>query len=265
MATLGFLWSYNLNPDKLSRMNEVISNLQFAFLKKFYHIDTTAPTSEYRLSLDKIFVDDFPKKISGKFVVDFGCGHGADTKTLAEWGAKLALGLEIREELVRANAEKIKLSNCTFATTLPADLHSKADMVISIDAFEHFDEPAQMLKIMYDCLCPGGEAYISFGPTWYHPFGGHAFSMFPWAHLVFTEKALVRWRNQFYHDGAQKFTEVAGGLNKLPISEFEKLFKNSGFEIVDMTCKAIRGKHWLQKLVGREFMTSTVLVRLKKP
>lgn len=243
----------------------MISNLQFAFLKKFYHIDTSAPTSEHRLSLDKIFSDEFPKKVSGKFVVDFGCGHGGDTKTMAEWGAKLSLGLEIREELVRANAEKIKLSNCTFATTLPENLQAQADMVISIDAFEHFDQPEKMLKIMHSCLRSGGEAHISFGPTWYHPYGGHAFSMFPWAHLIFTEKALVRWRNQFYHDGATRFHEVAGGLNKFSIAKFENIFNLSGFLIEDLNCKPIKGQKWLQRIVGREFVTSTVQVRLKKP
>lgn len=243
----------------------MISNLQFAFLKKFYRIDTTAPTSEYRLGLDKIFTTNFPEKVSGKFVVDFGCGLGGDTKTMAEWGAKLSLGLEIREELVKANAERIKMSNCVFATTLPNDLEEKADLIISIDAFEHFSHPAEMLNIMYDCLRPGGEAYISFGPTWYHPFGGHAFSMFPWAHLLFTEKALVRWRNQFYHDGATRFHEVAGGLNKLPIAEFEKIFKQSKFLIEDLNCKPIRNQRLLQKIVGREFMTSGVLAHLRKP
>ncbi len=245
-------------------MYDLISNLQFSFLKKFYRIDTSAPASEYRLSLDKIFTDDFPGKVSGKFVVDFGCGLGEDTKKMAEWGAKLSLGLEIREELVKKNSEKIKLANCSFATTLPDQLKSKADLIISIDAFEHFSHPVQMLKIMYDCLRPGGNAYISFGPTWYHPYGGHAFSMFPWAHLLFTEKALVRWRNQFYHDGATRFHEVAGGLNTLPISTFERMFKESGFVIEDLNCKPIMGKKWIQKIIGREFFTSLVLVRLKK-
>lgn len=246
-------------------MYDFISNLQFIFLNKFYHIDTKAPASEYRMSLDKIFTDDFPKKVSGKFVIDFGCGLGADTKMMAEWGAKLSLGLEIREELVKANADRIKLSNCTFATTLPSDLKAQADLIISIDAFEHFSHPADMLKIMYDCLRPGGLAYISFGPTWYHPYGGHAFSVFPWSHLLLTEKALVRWRNQFYHDGATRFHEVGGGLNKLPIAEFESLFKQSGFLIEELNCKPIRGQTLMQKFFGREFMTSMVLVRLKKP
>ncbi|MDD4973353.1 MAG: class I SAM-dependent methyltransferase [Bacteriovorax sp.] len=242
----------------------MLSRIQYAFLKKFYHIDTMAPMPGSRISLNKIFIDEFSKKVSGKVVVDFGCGHGKDTETIANWGAKLAIGLEIRKELVEANSEKIKLPNCSFMTTLSPELQSTADLIISIDAFEHFDNPDKILKIMYDCLRPGGEAYISFGPTWYHPLGGHAFSVFPWSHLIFTEKALIRWRNQFYHDGATKFGEVSGGLNKLSIAKLEKCFRESSFQIEDFSCKPIRGKTWAQKIFGREFLTSMVLVRLKK-
>lgn len=243
----------------------MVPSIQFMFLKKFYQIDTGAPVSVNRLSLDRIFSDDFSRKVAGKFVVDFGCGHGEDTETMARWGAKLALGLEIRNELVQNNRARIQMDNCSFATTLSDDLTSKADIVISIDAFEHFDDPAEMLKIMFNCLHSGGEALIAFGPTWYHPYGGHAFSVFPWAHLLFTEKALVRWRNQYYHDGATHFHEVAGGLNKLSIASFEKIFKNSGFVVEDFYCKPIRGWRWLPLILGRELSTTMVSVRLRKP
>lgn len=243
----------------------MVANLQFLFLKKYYHINTGAPVSVHRLPLDRIFFDNFRQKVEGKFVVDFGCGHGEDTETMASWGAKLSLGLEIRDELVQNNKARIQLPNCTFATRLPDDLVSKADIVTSIDAFEHFDQPAEMLKIMLSCLRSGGVAYISFGPTWYHPHGGHAFSVFPWSHLLFTEKALIRWRNQFYHDGATRFHEVAGGLNKLSIAQFEKIFKESGFIIEELYCKPIKGWRWLQMILGRELFSSTVVARLRKP
>ncbi len=39
---------------------------------------------------------------------------------------------------------------------------------------------------------PHGAVYASFGPTWYHPLGGHLFSVFPWAHPIFSEKEPIR-------------------------------------------------------------------------
>jgi hypothetical protein len=68
---------------------------------------------------------------------------------------------------------------------------------------------------------------ISFGPTWHHPYGGHLFSVFPWAHLIFSEKALTRWRSDLRDDGATRFGEVAGGLNQMTIRRFEELVADS--------------------------------------
>ena len=243
----------------------LINDFQFALLNKYYSVNPQAPVVENRMALDHIFPKKFSSKIKDKFVVDFGCGHGGDTETMAKWGAKLSLGIEIRDELVQNNLKRVNLPNCSFATVIPENLKSKADIIISVDAFEHFDRPDLMLAMMYEILRPGGEAYISFGPTWYHARGGHTFSVFPWSHLLLSEKSLMRWRNQFYHDGATRFHEVAGGLNKHPISHFEKIFQNSPFEIVEFNCHPIRGQKWLQKIIGRELATSMVSIHLKKP
>ena len=67
----------------------------------------------------------------------------------------------------------------------------------------------------------GGCIFVSFGPTWYHPLGGHLFSVFPWVHILLTEDALIRWRAQFKTDGARKFGEVEDGLNQMTIRRFE--------------------------------------------
>lgn len=79
--------------------------------------------------------------------------------------------------------------------------------------------------MMSALLEPKGEVIASFGPTWYHPLGGHLFSVFPWAHLLFSEKALLRWRSDFKTDGATHFGEVAGGLNQMTVDRFENWWK----------------------------------------
>src|SRR5262249_6321332 len=70
--------------------------------------------------------------------------------------------------------------------------------------------PAAILLTMFDLLKPGGVLVASFGPTWYHPLGGHLVSVFPWAHLIFSENALMRWRSSIRSDGAKRFHEVEG-------------------------------------------------------
>ena len=111
-------------------------------------------------------------------------------------------------------------------------------------------------------LRPGGEVFASFGPTWYHPLGGHLFSVFPWAHLVFTEKSLIRWRSDFKSDGARRFEEVAGGLNKMTIGRWERLIEESPFRFKSYELMPIRAARRLHNPLTRELFTSVIRARL---
>lgn len=111
---------------------------------------------------------------------------------------------------------------------------------------------------MRDLLRTDGRVFISFGPSWLHPYGGHLFSVFPWAHLIFTEKALIRWRSDFKSDGATRFGEVKGGLNQMTVRRFENLIRQSDFEIERLETVPIRRLKSLHCALTREFFTATV-------
>src|SRR5208283_2003369 len=126
-----------------------------------------------------------------KTVVDFGCGEGADAIEMAQKGAKRVIGIDIREEILRTARQKALDAGVQDACVFATSTKEPADVVVSVDAFEHFADPAEILGIMDTLLGPSGQVLASFGPTWYHPLGGHLFSVFPWAHLLFSEKALI--------------------------------------------------------------------------
>ncbi len=108
--------------------------------------------------------------------------------------------------------------------------------------------------------------YINCGPLWKHPYGGHFFSPFPWAHLLLSEKALVKWRNLFFPtDQATHFGDVSGGLNQMTISTFKKIVQASAFEIERLELPPIKGRRWLQLLLGLERGTSEVKAILRRP
>ncbi|HJU07313.1 MAG TPA: class I SAM-dependent methyltransferase [Rhodanobacteraceae bacterium] len=223
---------------------------------------------EYGLSyadtLREFLGDDWAGRLRERTVVDFGCGNGRGSVELAKAGAARVIGIDIRTDFLdaaRARAEAAGVATrCTFTTATDVE----ADIVVSIDAFEHFDDPAAILGLMRSILHPGGEVLLSFGPTWYHPHGGHLFSPFPWAHLIFSERALIRWRADFKHDGARRFTEVKGGLNMMTISRFERLVADSGFELASLRLVPIRALRKLHTRLTREFLTSLVQCRLVK-
>lgn len=102
----------------------------------------------------------------------------------------------------------------------------------------------------------------SFGPTWYHPLGGHLFSIFPWSHILFSESALVRWRANIRPDGATRFSDVEGGLNQMTIARFERLVSASPFQIATLETVPIRKLRPIHSRLTREFTTAIVRTKL---
>ncbi len=208
--------------------------------------------------------NEFFSRIAGKVVVDFGCGEGEEAVEMAAKGAKRVIGIDIREEVLDLARQKARCAgaegNCSF-TSSTTEL---ADVVVSIDAFEHFGNPAGILDTMSTLLKPTGEVFISFGPTWYHPLGGHLFSVFPWAHLIFSEEALIRWRSTFKTDGATRFSEVAGGLNQMTIARFEGLVGSSPLAFASLELVPIKKLRGFHNRATREFTTAVVRCVLVK-
>ena len=204
------------------------------------------------------------KQLAGRTVIDFGCGTGGDSVEIARHGAARVIGLDIVEPALAVARQAARDANvvdrCAFQTTTD----EKADAIICIDSFEHFADPAGVLRTMADLLRPDGTAYVSFGPPWLHPYGGHSFSVFPWAHLVFTERTLLRWRANFCQDGATRFHEVRGGLNQMTLRRFERLIEDSPLRAVDLEAIPIRPVRLLHNRLTREFFTSMVRCKLMR-
>ena len=220
-----------------------------------------AGKSKVRVLLGDAIMDS----IRGKDVIDFGCGDGHETIELAQAGARTAVGVDLltfRFPDAERRAREAGVSDRVRFLTAPDAL---ADVIVSLDSFEHFDAPDDILRVMASYLRPGGRVVTSFGPTWYHPLGGHSFSVFPWSHLVFTEKALLRWRGEIKTDGATKFSEVEGGLNQMTIRRFERVVAESPFRIVHLEAVPIRRLRPVANSLTREFTSAIVRCTLELP
>ncbi len=201
-------------------------------------------------------------ELAGKVVLDFGCGTGETAIEAAQRGARKVIGLDISEKRLRAARESAQRAGVAERCVFASSTGEKADVILSLDAFEHFDDPARILEVMRGLIKDDGRVLAVFGPTWYHPLGGHLFSVFPWSHLVFTEGALIRWRSDFKTDGATRFREVEGGLNQLTIRRFERLVAASPFRFEALELQPIRRLKPFANRLTREFTTSLVRCRL---
>lgn len=207
--------------------------------------------------------DIVARLVRADVVVDFGCGDGAQVVELAQLGCRNVIGVDIRPEVLAAGRARAEAAGVQDRAHFVGRAETKADAIVSIDAFEHFSNPEEILRLMRSLLKPGGALYASFGPTWLHPLGGHMVSVFPWAHLLFSERSLCAWRLHLRNDGAMRFADTAGGLNKMTIGRFEKMVHNSPFTIERLECLPIRKLRRLHNRLTREWTTATVRATLR--
>jgi len=215
-----------------------------------------------RSKIETLLGRDVWRSFTGKVVLDFGCGSGDAAIEIAQHGARRVIGLDIRENALRSARDAAARMGVADRTAFVTRAEEPVDVVVSLDAFEHFGDPGGVLRSMARLLKPRGSVLISFGPPWFHPLGGHLFSVFPWSHLVFTERALMQWRAEFKTDGARRFGEVDGGLNQMTLRRFRRTVQDSPFDVEELECVPIRRWRRLSKGPFREFFTSTVRCRL---
>ena len=191
-----------------------------------------------------------------KDVLDFGCGPGSEAVEIAEHGARHVVGLDLRQKWLDLGIEHAAARGVEDRCTFTNEWTDPVDLIISLDSFEHFADPAGVLRHMRGLLRPGGKVLAAFGPTWYHPLGGHIYSVFPFSHLLFSERALVRWRAMHKSDGARTIAE--SGLNKMSIRRFIALVEASPLRFASFELLPIRPLRLIANRVTREFTTAAV-------
>jgi SAM-dependent methyltransferase len=232
------------------------------------HVDETP-------RLSALFGERFTLSVKGCTVLDYGCGYGQTVVSLAKFDVGAAIGLDIRESVLQAARslawQQDVGERCLFInasdTGAMASLKEQIDVVVSIDGFEHYADPEAVLRHMRYLLRPGGAAYISFGPPWWHPYGSHLTFMGvpPWSHVFFKEETILALRLRYRSDGARRFEDVEGGLNRMTIARFERLVRASGFQVKHLNLIPIRGTKLLgRNRWGRELFTSIVRASLIK-
>jgi 2-polyprenyl-3-methyl-5-hydroxy-6-metoxy-1,4-benzoquinol methylase len=227
--------------------------------------------------LERYFGQDIWTRLTGKVVLDFGCGQGKEAIIAALHGAQRVYGIDIRDaslEIAQQSSmehgvqEKCVFLNGMSQNSRVREISEKIEVAYSLDSFEHFSEPQQILDQIYSLLTPGGELYVSFGPPWKHPFGCHMFFLnsLPWMHFIFREETIMAVRARYRHDGAKRFGEVEGGLNQMTVDRFIRLAEDSKFQIEKLRLIPIKGLTWLVRNHSiREYFTSVVQCVLKKP
>lgn len=191
---------------------------------------------------------------------------------LAAAGAESVVGLDTNEALLTTGREWAVThgvgSKVRLQAALDAPDEGTFDVVVSQDSMEHFPEPGTVLQAIRRALRPGGELLMTFSPPWFAPYGAHMhyFTSVPWVHLLFSERTVMAVRGRYRQDGAARYEEVEGGLNRMSIAKFERLVRDSGLDLVWRRYVAVKRIPVVTAVPGlRELFVNEVDCVLRRP
>jgi len=243
--------------------------------------------------------------LTGKDVLDIGCGDGALSLYLAsEHAPRSVVGVDInaaalsRARAARDQEPKVSEAQVDFVQGsidgLPfAD--ESFDVVVAFDCLEHVMAPLPILEEWHRVLRPGGRCLLEWFP-YKGPWGPHMESLIPvpWAHVLFGQKAMFRAAERIYElpefvprhwdldeHGSKRpnkwrqwssFKEQ-GYINELDIRTLRVLVRRAGLQVERLETRSFGGAA-IRRALGRslmalpvvgEYFVSFTVIELVKP
>ncbi len=222
-----------------------------------------------------VLEDTFPhfrEEIAGKNVLDIGCGGGLETIAISRLGAKKVCGIDIRVDTVQADELRASLAPEDYVEFFKLDAartsfpNKMFDVIVSLSSFEHFNDPFEVLKECRRILRDGGRIFLT-SSVWSHPWGAHMnfFIKVPWVQFLFSEKTIMNVRSLYRSDGARRFSEVEGGLNKVGVIRFKRYVQKLSLTVEYLRLRPVGGVTIATKVpILNEFFTSQIISVLRK-
>jgi ubiquinone/menaquinone biosynthesis C-methylase UbiE len=211
-----------------------------------------------KVRFGSILGPDMPP-VLGKDVLEIGCGHGGITCYLACLGARRVVGIDVNtanveygRELARTIAQRQERSlPIEFAEMDAANMtfdSASFDLIIAENVFEHFTDPAAVLRSAARVLRPGGRLLVPIFSSRWSKFGLHVKHglRLPWANLVFPERVIVGTIRRRARRDPKLFDVYPGlrnspervrdlrkhrDLNDITYPEFKRLAQLAGFRV----------------------------------
>ena len=131
----------------------------FEGYKKLRDSDTNSNDLLEQPAMRKLMPD-----LTGKAVLDLGCGYGHNCAEFVEKGAAKVVGVDISEkmlEVAKAESTDEKITYLNMSMTDIETLGEKFDLIYSSLAFHYVEDFDSFAKMMYNCLNDGGQLLFS--------------------------------------------------------------------------------------------------------
>lgn len=183
--------------------------------------------------------------VTGKAVLDFGCGDGITAAGIAHaLQPRSILGVDINREhvtcaeTVARHCEGADLSALSFETIAPDGEipASDLDLVFSWSTFEHIDQvifEAAMSRL-YRSLKVGGFCFFQVAPLYYSPEGGHLWELGyrNWEHLTKQLSHIERDLQALPSERGAALWSMFSTLNKATSDHMLGTMRSVGFELI---------------------------------
>jgi SAM-dependent methyltransferase len=214
------------------------------------------------------------RHVTGKDVLDFGCGDGQLTRHLSRKGPRRIVGVDLNAAAI-GRARKSGGEFIVGGERMIPVPDESFDTIVAFDCMEHVMAPGQILREWRRVLRSGGHCLIEWYP-FSGPWGPHMESLIPlpWAQFIFGPRAMFRAAERIYDlpefvprhwdldDVGNKkpnkwrawssFKEQ-GYVNELSIGAFRAMAEAEGFLIARLDKRTFGGATW-RRLLGKTLM-----------
>ena len=222
-----FATLHEINP---LRLNWIEANV-----KRGYNVNVTNSTANQSAT---------STGLSGKKIVDVGCGGGILSESMARRGA-IVIGIDLGTENLKAATVHAEQSGLTDTLSyqhiaverFAADHAGQFDVVTCMEMLEHVPDPSAIIQACFDMLAPGGICVLS------------TINRNPKSYLfaIIGAEYVLRLIDRGTHDYAKFITPA----------ELDKMAANAGFtrqDIIGLHYNPITKRYWLAQNVDVNYM-----------
>lgn len=222
----------------------------------------------------KALQDTFPNiqaMIANKYVLDIGCAEGMEALAISKMGADKVYGIDIcidgeKNRVIREQNKDCKMMFSVMDAQKSPFPDEEFDAAVTCSSLEHFSDPYMVLKECKRILKDNGLIFLTSG-VWAHPYGAHMnfFTRVPWVQFIFSENTIMNVRKKYREDGARRFEEVEGGLNKVGIGTFKEMVEDLGLQTEYLKLNPVKMLTPLTKVpYMNELFTNLIIAVLRK-
>ncbi len=209
-----------LNLDEENKITEIMNNDKWPVaVDNMLIVRNSSDKYDRAAGIVFLFLND---DVSGKKILDFGCGDGSVSKVISDKGAVMSVGYDINKS---TSWDSYPPADNMMLTTDFSEVSKSGpfNIIILYDVLDHVQYPVDVLNTIKGILAPNGIVYLRCHP-WCSRHGGHTYRSMnkAFSHLLMSSDSVLKLSDG--HAPVQKVIH--------PRMTYSNWFDRAGFTVV---------------------------------